>query len=603
MERPRIKWARRTAEAVMPTVLVHDVSSGKSESMTFPWAFRDGPLSTALARHYLPRFGKQTLIIGRGVLGGRPMVGSATATMTAVSAQSGGVVESKVEGPLAAGLFRLGLDAFVLHGYTEHPVGVNVEGQESSGVVATSAADIADMAVFETDRLVRRNPADVVLTTGRLGFQKHRAGSIVTNCGFPTAQGGLGATLGEMGVKYVRLAGVEQSIEPLAVELDITERYEAAIDSNPLTRSERDFPGFGLWVSPDAAGYAASPNFSGRAGKGLRSFNAESFMEFALDDGTSACPHCPQSCLKSFSADLSQPIDGGRLHQLAVGQLATQSELTDAEVMVRFNSLCHDLGVEHLAAEEELRAQHFERWGELTAELLEEALSKPNPNPSRYHRVKAMTIPPFDPRANQGLAVGYALNPTGPRYDVLEHDIDFDPEWVGPERAAVGVAFGLPEEGLPMGTLDENRLPSVVALWTLWSALDGLGICSYAAPPTRELTLEDVATVLSEVLGELVDADQVMDFGLTRLALLRATNRLLGLGDDADVLPDVFFDQPILDGALASVVINRDEFDAATAFVRDELGWDNSAKGLTTVWRQRVDEVDIRIGELVKGAD
>ena len=603
MERPRIKWARRTVEALMPTVLIHDVSSGKSESMTFPWAFRDGPLSAVLAHRYLPRFGKQALIIGRGVLGGRPMVGSATATITAVSAQSGGVVESKVEGPLAAGLFRVGLDAFVLHGYAKYPVGVSLEAEESSRALTTSAADIAEMSVFETDRHVRRNPRDVVLTTGRLGLGKHRASSIVTNCGFPTAQGGLGATLGEMGVKYIRLAGVDQPAQPLAVESDITERYEAAIDSNPLTRSERDFPGFGLWVSPGAAGYAASPDFSGRAGEGLKSFDAQAFMDFALDDGASACPHCPQSCLKSFGADRSQPLDGGRLHQLAVGQLATQSELTDAEVMVRFNALCHDVGVEHLAAEEKLRAQHFERWGELTGELLEQALSMPDPEPVRYDWVKGMTIPPFDPRANQGLAVGYALNPTGPRYDVLEHDIDFDPEWVGPERAAVGVPFGIPQDGLPMGTLDERRWPSVVALWTLWSALDGLGICSYAAPPTRELTVEDVATVLSEVLGEAVDTGQVMDFGLTRLALLRATNRLLGLGDDSDVLPDVFFDQPILDGVLAGVVISRDEFDVAKAFVREGLGWDNSANGLTDGWQKRVDEVDVRIGELVKGAN
>jgi aldehyde:ferredoxin oxidoreductase len=33
----------------------------------------------------------------------------------------------------------------------------------------------------------------------------------------------------------------------------------------------------------------------------------------------------------------------------------------------------------------------------------------------------------FDPRGNQGLALAYAVHPLGPRYDAVEHDIDFDP--------------------------------------------------------------------------------------------------------------------------------------------------------------------------------
>lgn len=41
---------------------------------------------------------------------------------------------------------------------------------------------------------------------------------------------------------------------------------------------------------------------------------------------------------------------------------------------------------------------------------------------------KGIEMPVFDPRGNQGLALAFAVHPLGPRYDAVEHDIDFDPE-------------------------------------------------------------------------------------------------------------------------------------------------------------------------------
>ena len=33
---------------------------------------------------------------------------------------------------------------------------------------------------------------------------------------------------------------------------------------------------------------------------------------------------------------------------------------------------------------------------------------------------------PFEPRSQTNLALGYAVAPIGPRYDICEHDWDFD---------------------------------------------------------------------------------------------------------------------------------------------------------------------------------
>lgn len=72
------------------------------------------------------------------------------------------------------------------------------------------------------------------------------------------------------------------------------------------------------------------------------------------------------------------------------------------------------------------------------------------------HQIKGMAIPPWDARGNQGLFLAMALNPTGPRYDVIEHDIDFDPEWAWQRHVDYGVEFGIPVGGLRLGTLNKT---------------------------------------------------------------------------------------------------------------------------------------------------
>jgi len=427
--------------------------------------------------------------------------------------------------------------------------------------------------VWHTDEAVRRSVDDVVLATGKWGMAQHSGASIVANRGFSTAQGGLGAVMGSMNLKYIVLRGGGLSHPPTEEEKRLTSEYEALIDSNPLTKSERDYPGFALWPSPELHGYAASGGFSFTPSSGLKDFSAARYLPWARDDGAHACPGCPQACLKAFGADAGQPLDGGRAHQLGMSSFALQGQNSDPETVVTFNALCHKLGVEHLVAEEALRGQ-----GPLSPQtlevLLDSTLSLTGSPPEGAVRIKNMPLPPFDPRGNQGLAVGFALNPTGPRHDVLEHDIDFDNAFLSADRVSRGQDFGLPPEGLPMGTLDARRHDSLEQLWLCWSALDALGICEYAAPPTRELTLEGICSLVSHHTGAPFSRDDLFQLGKVRLGLLRATNARLGLTGADDRLPDVFFEFPLTEGRLSGVMINREEFEAAVSYLLEKFEWD-----------------------------
>jgi aldehyde:ferredoxin oxidoreductase len=563
----------------MTRVLVASVATGKSDVRDFAWPLPNGPLHAALAHRWVAAGERDFLIIARGPVAGFPVVGAQVATITGISPQSGGIAEAAIEGTLARMLLRLGLDALVIQGRASAPSGLRIS-LEGTGVTATLEASIVDIAggVWATDSALRRSDDDVIATTGELGMAGHQAASVVVNNGFPTAQGGLGAVFGQMNLKYLVLSGPPDTLQPTPTQTRVTEDYAAAIDGNPLTASERDYPGFALWPAPELVGYAGSQRFAGTVGPGLAGFSGQGLMPYAVDDGAHACPGCPQACLKSFSVDPAVPVDGGRAHQLGISAFASQGDETDPTRMVAFNALCHDLGVEHLAAEESLALSGASDDGDM-ADAIVRALTLYPEGSGASMRIKGMAIPPFDPRGNQGLGVGFALNPTGPRYDVLEHDIDFDSDQPWMEREGIGREFGIPSGGLRLGTLTQERHKSLELLWLAWSGLDALGICEYAAPPTRELTLPSVAELVRDVTGEDFNDTDIYDQGRIRLAFLRQCNALLGLNSSDDVLPEHFHRSPIREGRLAGVTVDRAEFQAAADYLYAVLGWD--ANGLT----------------------
>ncbi len=556
----------------MVHILIVRPDNGQSSVSTFAWPLTNGPISATVANALARQGRRDWLIVAKGPLSGRELVGSAVATVTAPSAQGPGLAEAQVEGPLAHGLTRVGLDAIVIIGVANKPVGIICEGYGENVVTSmTDASSLASRDVFATDFALRSSPGDTVITTGALGMATHPAASVVTNRGFPTTQGGLGAVLGGLLVKHLVLRGTEEIPPATDTERRITRDYADAIAGNPLTSSEKNYPGFAMWMAGDLVGYQGSPGFSGRVSSGAEAFSADEVMVYARDDGAHSCPGCPQSCLKAFTYQANTPPDSGRAHQLGPSSGVLFANMSGADLVVSFNERAHDLGVEHMSAADSLRGHTVAL--ETLDDDIRSGLARFPTGPEPSLRVKGMLVPPFDPRGNQGLGVGFALNPTGPRYDVLEHDIDFEAgqHWMGRDRLQED--FGVPPAGLPMATLGSARQATIAPLWRAWSGLDALGLCEFAAPPTRELTIDTMCEVAGELSGELFTRDDFTTLGQLRLAILRDTSMRLGSTAADDTLPDVFFDQAVVDGRLAGAVVDRGEFAAACDVVRGELGW------------------------------
>lgn len=556
----------------MRKALIIDLAKASSRVVYFDLSEKLIALSIILAGGFAEKQRKDFLIFGRGALAGHAGIGLATATITGYSPQSGGVVEAKVEGALAQALLGVNVEAIVIAGKAQNLIGISIEVEKDKlNVVFNSAKNLAGLDTWKTtDAVLRRYGEDsTVAAISEHGESQSVAASVVVDHGFATSCGGLGAQAGSLNLKYLVL--------PKATEIAnetirrVTADYLSGFKENPLTLSQYQ-EGFSLWIQPALVGYQAGNNFGTELPQSVSEFNASEIRASRVDFGDKACPGCGQSCLKSYSTSDKNPINGGRSHQLGIAAFVSQYGDSDSTRAVQFNQECHRLGLEHLYACQLLIDKNIDKTLPISV-VLNKIASQDLTNKSDL--IKGMVIPPWDPRGSQGLGLVMALNPCGPRYDVIEHDIDFDPIWAWERHTEFGAEFGVPKKGIPLGTLTTERIDSLKQLWKLWSGIDAVGVCMYAAPPTRELRLRGILEMLESVLGEPISKEDFYEAGRLRLALQREANYQLGLKDTGEDMPEKFFRQAIAAkvNSLAGVKIKPSEYRAAREELFKELEW------------------------------
>lgn len=124
-----------------------------------------------------------------------------------------------------------------------------------------------------------------------------------------------------------------------------------------------------------------------------------------------------------------------------------------------------------------------------------------------------------------------------------------------------------------MDSLSEAKVRLVANLMQLWSGYDALGICLFAAPPTRNLSEASAAELVSAVTGRNVTPAGIRAAGRERLFLMRQYNRREGLTSADDTLPDRFFTLAVDSGRLKGAVLDRRAFTDAVERLRELLGW------------------------------
>jgi aldehyde:ferredoxin oxidoreductase len=375
----------------------------------------------------------------------------------------------------------------------------------------------------------------------------------------------------------------------------IAARYRAEQPANPLTAWQYEPPGFGVWPYGAEPGYGARRNFADTATAAGDGLAPDRFL--ARYRQAAPCPDCPTDCLKVFAPPAGPPV---ALHQEAVAALGPNLGVEDAGTVLAAVAACLDAGLDPVSVggtlgclyEAAERGRLPAGWppcgfgtdpgpfvaaaargdDEFAAALRDGAarLAERLGAPDTAMTVRGVELPPFDPRIQPGLALAYAAAPTGPRYDAVEHDLDFDPGHGAPHCWPQLRELGLtaPE---PAYRLDAARADRTAVLLALWSALDAYGICPYASTPTRPLSLALIGELVAAGTGYRPDTAALLELGAERLRRQHRINAALGVAEP-DRLPYRMHAEPVAAGAHAGAVLDPDRFAAAVARLRTRLG-------------------------------
>jgi aldehyde:ferredoxin oxidoreductase len=546
------------------------------------------------------------LIFTSSVVAGHGYPGLARYTVAAKSPLTGGMGETRGEGPFGQALKGSGYDAIVLRGRARQLSVLRIDAA-SGGVSLERASEWKGMRVTECLEAVRaRFGADSeAVVTGPAGESQVRFASLVSGGGHQAPRMGMGAVMGAKHLKAVVIVG--RKMPPVAdagLCQALGRSYDVEMGRNPLTRWQKDPPGFAAWVHTHGIDTALCVhNYRDSVFRQAGAYRPEVFLSFAA--GLSACPGCPNDCIQRFvPSGHWGPAASGAMHQEITGALGSNCGIGDLETVLRANVLVNELGMDATSlgftismamewAEEgilpagprfgdgagmlrliEEIGMRSSPLGDLLAEGSRLAARRQGGGAERFSmEVKGLEMVPFEPRTQTNLALGYAVAPVGPRYDVCEHDWDFDTEAGWPHAMEQARTLGILER-IPMQQLSLPKVRNYKALATVWSAADALDFCIFAVAPTRVFTLEQMAAMLGAVTGWKTSSYEVMRYGERRLHLMRVYNLREGLSAGDDRLPERFFTEPVREGRWAGTRLDREVFEAAIRCYYRMMGWD-----------------------------
>ncbi|MGI9254812.1 MAG: aldehyde ferredoxin oxidoreductase N-terminal domain-containing protein, partial [Thermomicrobiales bacterium] len=381
------------------------------------------------------------LMFTSSVMAGQPYPGLARFSVVSKSAMTGGIGESRCEGPWGWALKGCGADTLAITGRSEQPVALLIEAGE---VAFLDAEALWGMNVGEaTDVLEAEWGGDIhVAAIGPAGERLVRYASIVTERCHNAHRHGLGAVMGSKHLKAVVLRGAQHPPVADPARCDaLASSYAARMATNELTRWQLDPPGFGCWVHTHGTDAAlCTRNYSDSVFEGAEAFGPDGFLLRAA--GVSACPGCPNDCIKRYAAPGDDPRASG-LHQEAPGTLGPNCGIDDLDTVFRANTRCNQYGLDPVSLGftiswamecRERGLLHVEdapRFGDgasllktiddiaaragigdLLAEGCARASAIVGNGTERYAlQVKGLEVVPFEPRTQTGLGLGYATMP------------------------------------------------------------------------------------------------------------------------------------------------------------------------------------------------
>ncbi len=552
------------------------------------------------------------LIFASSVVAGMDAPGLARFSVVCKSPLSGGIAEARGEGGFGRSLKASGFDAILFKGKAQRPVYVVVDQDR---VAFVDAADLWGMDTLEaTETLEQRCvvASKGMAVIGQAGERLVRFASIVTDYSIQAARMGTGAVMGSKNLKalVIKPGRLPEVYDRAGVD-EISRRFHENMPMNTLSMWQKEPPGFSAAadLSDFDTAYIGMNNYQSDLQVAHSDFMGSKYLEFYR--GENPCPGCPNDCIKYITPDDRAPAKACGIHQEVTGALGPNVGNSSLKLVLQANELCNRFGLDPvslgftigfamecyekgiLSKEDtgglELRFGNQgvllplvrmiagrEGFGDVLAEGSRRAAGQIGKGAEQYAlHVKGVEMVSFEPRTQTNLALGYATAPIGPRYDICEHDWDYDVSTGWEHTLRFSRTLGILER-IPMQYAGMDKVRNFKALYTLWSACDALNICIFASAPTRLLSLGSIARLIGCITGWETSSYEFMRWGERRNHLMRVYNLREGFSKADDLLPARFYEEPIDFGRLKGAVFDRDQFAGLVEALYEMSGWDRN---------------------------
>ena len=558
-------------------------------------------------------FSPQNLLIFlSSVVAGLEAPGLARFSVVTKSPLSEGIAEVRCEGGFGRSLKASGFDALVIAGQAAAPTYLELRGEKVTFHPAIHLWGNDTCAA--TDSITRECGASSkgIVVIGQAGERRVRFASIISDYSVAAARMGAGAVMGSKNLKGLALQpGPLPEVYDPACLADISARFLAEMPKNTLSMWQKDPPGFSAAadLSDFDTAYIGIHNFRSDLQVANSDFTRAKYLEYYR--GANPCPGCPNDCIKWIAPDSGTPDRVSGIHQEVTGAMGPNLGNPSLKLTLKANELCNLYGLDpvSLGFTISFAMECFENGlltgedtgglalsfgnqgailpavemiaarsglGDILAEGTRLAARKIGKGAEAYAlHVKGIEMVSFEPRTQTNLAIGYATAPVGPRYDICEHDWDYDVTSGWEHTLTLSRTLGILER-IPMQYLGIDKLRNFKALYTLWSACDALNICIFAAAPTRLLSLESMTRLIEGATGWKTSSYEFMRWGERRDHLMRVYNLREGLTRADDTLPVRFFQTPIDFGRLKGTVLDEKKFGEMVEALYEMKGWDRT---------------------------
>jgi len=540
-------------------------------------------LATRLLMEYLeplidPLSAENRLVLATSIMAGTIVSCSAKLAIAAKSPLTGTISDGSVGGHIGAELKYAGYDAVVISGRAKDLSYLYIDPDRPE---ICEAESLKGLGAFATEAEIKRLVGDEqakVLTIGPAGENLVRYACICSERYRQLGRGGLGAVMGSKNLKGIAIRGwldvcVADMGKCLAAAAE-AHRHDDIIDP------EFDIYEYGTPVLVDMAqesGLLPTRNF--QTGRFEHSANINGDSLKALRKNKKACFSCAIACGNYVQAGEST-VEGPEFETIAL--CGSNIGNGDAELLIRLNALCDDLGLDTistggvLACMMEMTESGIHDFGlrfgdtEKAMAVVEDiahgrgvgqqaaagsrALAGQYGAPQLAMQIKGMELPGYDPRGSWGMGLAYATAPRG-----------------GCHMTTYPVA----EEA--WGELDpftfKGKAELVAYGQNAQFAKFSMGIC-------------DFWPIESETLGKLFEvtyggrwpAEKVELTGERIFNLQRMFNVMAGFTSGEDRLPSRFHEQTLPDGPPAGIAMTEQAFQDALRRYYELRGWDRQGR-------------------------